>query len=262
MGAFGLWTSSTSTPAGLAKGWSVAERATFVLAPGPGPRRARRAAREPRIGGRAASTRHRSPTRAGRWRASRAASAGPGSASTWRRSSGSPARTAGTGPSGSAGERATAEYVAGRLRAAGYRVTVEEVAVPAFASAREPRLTAGSRSYAVRTLQFSGSGSVTGTVRAVGARLLSSERSRPLRRGEVALIQRGTCPFRAEGARGAARRGRGGADRRRRAGARLAAAHRRPRSGARRRRGRRGAGRSARPRRRRRDSPRTGAPRA
>ena len=35
-------------------------------------------------------------------------------------------------PPGSAGERATAEYVAGRLRAAGYRVTVDEVSVPSF----------------------------------------------------------------------------------------------------------------------------------
>ena len=79
--------------------------------------------------------------------------------------------------SGSAGERATAEYVAGRLRAAGFRVTVEEIAVPGFRERSEPRLTAGSRSYEVRTLQFSGSGSVAGTVRAVGLGC-SAERSR------------------------------------------------------------------------------------
>jgi Zn-dependent M28 family amino/carboxypeptidase len=96
---------------------------------------------------------------------------------------------------GSAGERATADYVAGRLRAAGYRVTVEAVSIAAFSERSEPRLTAGSRSYEARTLQFSGSGAITGTVRAAGLGC-SAEALAALRRGEVALIQRGTCSFR------------------------------------------------------------------
>ena len=96
---------------------------------------------------------------------------------------------------GSAGERATAEYVARRLRAAGYRVTVEEVSVPGFRQRSEPRVTAGSRSYEARALQFSGSGSVAGTVRAVGLGC-SAEALAALRRGDVALIRRGTCSFR------------------------------------------------------------------
>jgi Iap family predicted aminopeptidase len=96
---------------------------------------------------------------------------------------------------GSAGERATAEYVAGRLRAAGYRVAVEEVSVPAFSERSEPRLTAGSRSYEVRTLRFSGSGAIAGTVRAAGLGC-SAEALAALGRGDVALIQRGTCSFR------------------------------------------------------------------
>jgi hypothetical protein len=96
---------------------------------------------------------------------------------------------------GSAGERATAEYVAGRLRAAGYRVAVEEVSVPTFRERAEPRLTSGSRAYEARMLQFSGSGSIAGTVRAVGLGC-SAEAFAPLRRGDVALIQRGTCSFR------------------------------------------------------------------
>ena len=99
--------------------------------------------------------------------------------------------------SGSAGERATADYVAERLRAAGYRVTVEEVSMPAFRERSRPRLTAGSRSYEVRTLQFSGSGSAVGTVRAVGLGC-SPAAFASLRRGDVALIQRGTCSFRAK----------------------------------------------------------------
>jgi Zn-dependent M28 family amino/carboxypeptidase len=97
--------------------------------------------------------------------------------------------------SGSDGERATAEYVAGRLRAAGFRVSTEEVSVPSFRERSRPRLTAGSRSYEVRTLQFSGSGSATGTVRALGLGCVARAFT-PLRRGEVALLQRGTCSFR------------------------------------------------------------------
>ena len=85
--------------------------------------------------------------------------------------------------------------MARRLRAAGYRVAVEEVSVPSFRERSEPRLTAGSRSYEARTLQFSGSGSIAGTVRAVGLGC-SADALAALRRGEVALIQRGTCSFR------------------------------------------------------------------
>jgi len=99
--------------------------------------------------------------------------------------------------SGSAGERATADYVARRLRAAGYRVTIEEVSVPGFHERSEPRLTTGSRSYETRTLQFSGSGSVTGTVRALGLGC-SAGAFAPLRQGEIVLLQRGTCSFRAK----------------------------------------------------------------
>jgi Zn-dependent M28 family amino/carboxypeptidase len=96
---------------------------------------------------------------------------------------------------GSAGERATADYVAGRLQAAGYRVAVEEVAVPMFRERSEPSLTAGSRAYEVLTLRFSGRGSIAGTVRSAGLGC-AADAFAELRRGEVALIQRGTCTFR------------------------------------------------------------------
>jgi Peptidase family M28/PA domain len=98
---------------------------------------------------------------------------------------------------GSPGERESAGYVAGRLRAAGYRVAVEDVPVPTFTERSDPRLTAGPRSYEARTLEYSGSGTVSGTVRAVGLGC-SGDAVAPLRRGDVALIQRGTCTFRAK----------------------------------------------------------------
>lgn len=92
---------------------------------------------------------------------------------------------------GTAGERATADYIAERLRAAGYRVTIRETETPARSTAR---LTSGSRSYETRALQFSGSGSATGTVRDAGLGCSTV----PLREGDVALIERGTCSFRAK----------------------------------------------------------------
>lgn len=96
---------------------------------------------------------------------------------------------------GTPGERATADYLTRRLRAAGYRVTTQEVAVPSFRERSAPRLTTGGRAVAVRTLRFSGSGDVDGRVRAVRIGCTAAAFA-PLRAGEVALIQRGTCPFR------------------------------------------------------------------
>ncbi len=96
---------------------------------------------------------------------------------------------------GTPGERATADYIAGRLRAAGYRVAVEEVTVPFFRERSDPRLTAGTRAYDVRTLRFSAGGTVTGRVRAVGLGC-SPAAFAALRDGEVAMARRGVCPFR------------------------------------------------------------------
>lgn len=101
----------------------------------------------------------------------------------------------GTRAAGTPGERATADYVAERLRGAGYRVRTQEVAVPRFRERSAPRLTAGERRYTVRTLQFSGAGDVEGRVRAVAIGCTAAAFA-ALRRDEVALIQRGTCPFR------------------------------------------------------------------
>ena len=69
--------------------------------------------------------------------------------------------------------------------------------MPAFRERSEPRLSAGSRSYEARTMRFSGSGSIAGTARAGGLGC-STEAFARLRRGEVALVQRGTCSFRAK----------------------------------------------------------------
>jgi hypothetical protein len=106
----------------------------------------------------------------------------------------------GTRAVGTPGERATADYLARRLRAAGYRVRVQAFTVPFFRERARPRLTVGSRRRAVRTLQFSGSRTVTGVVRATGTGCAPAS-FRALRRGEIALVRRGGCEFRGKALR-------------------------------------------------------------
>ena len=102
----------------------------------------------------------------------------------------------GTRATGTPGERATADYLAGRLRAAGYRVQVQEVRQPVFRERTSPRLTVpGGRQYEVATLRFSGSGSVAGTVRKTGSGCARASFN-SLQRGEIALVRRGGCTFR------------------------------------------------------------------
>ena len=87
---------------------------------------------------------------------------------------------------GTPGERATADYIAGRLRAAGYRVQVQQVRQPVFRERSSPRLTVpGGRQYEVTTLRFSGSGSAAGTVRKTGTGCARAS-FHALQRGEIA----------------------------------------------------------------------------
>jgi hypothetical protein len=99
----------------------------------------------------------------------------------------------GTRAAGTAGDRATARYIGRRLRAAGYRVSEQAFRVPLFLE-RSARVSGLRRGRDFRTLTFSGSGDARGRVRRVG---LGCERSslRPVRRGEVALADRGVCTF-------------------------------------------------------------------
>jgi hypothetical protein len=103
----------------------------------------------------------------------------------------------GTRAFGTPGERATADYIAERLRAAGYRAAVRTFSLPYFAETAPARLTVGSRRRTVRTLQFSGSATVSGRVRAAGTGCAQAS-FRALQRGEVALVRRGGCGFRSK----------------------------------------------------------------
>ena len=63
-----------------------------------------------------------------------------------------------TRAAGTPGFDASVDYVAGRLRDAGYRVTLQEVPFPVFRDRSRPRLEAGGRSLPVQTLRYSGAG--------------------------------------------------------------------------------------------------------
>jgi hypothetical protein len=99
----------------------------------------------------------------------------------------------GTRAAGSPGDAATARYIAGRLRAAGYRVREQAFRVPLFLERAQPRVS-GLRRSQVMTLTFSGAGRTTGRVRRVGLGCTRAEYA-GLRRDEVALARRGVCTF-------------------------------------------------------------------
>ena len=99
----------------------------------------------------------------------------------------------GTRAAGSPGDAATARYIAGRLRAVGYRVREQAFRVPLFLERRPPRVS-GLRSSQVLTLTFSGSGRAAGRVRRVGLGCTRADFD-GLRGGEIALARRGVCTF-------------------------------------------------------------------
>jgi Zn-dependent M28 family amino/carboxypeptidase len=111
---------------------------------------------------------------------------------------------------GTPGYDRSAEYVAQRLREAGYTVRFEEFEFPFFEDRTSPVLVMSQRdgeiADAVRTLTNSGSGDVTGRLRAVNLQLDAGPPATStsgceaadfagFERGAVALIRRGTCPF-------------------------------------------------------------------
>jgi Zn-dependent M28 family amino/carboxypeptidase len=115
---------------------------------------------------------------------------------------------------GTPGYDASARYVARRLRAAGYRVRLQEFAIELALDRSPPSLRTtgpGGRSYRagrdVATLRYSGSGRVEAPVVAVDLLVPSARANastsgceasdfRGFRRGAIALLQRGTCRFR------------------------------------------------------------------
>jgi Zn-dependent M28 family amino/carboxypeptidase len=115
---------------------------------------------------------------------------------------------------GTPGYDRSADYVANRLRNAGYKVRLEEFTFPFFDERSPPLLVAGPThpspytppSDGLRTLRNSGSGEVTARLQGIDLNL-NEDRLLPSMSGceredfagfvpgHVALIRRGTCPF-------------------------------------------------------------------
>ena len=116
-------------------------------------------------------------------------------------------RNGNTRAAGTPGYEASVDYVAEKLRAAGYRVRLQDVPYPVFVDRSPPVLRAGGRRLPARTLRYSGPGRVTAPVLRVG--LGCDAGSFAGADGRIAVAERGTCTFRekarlaqAAGARG------------------------------------------------------------
>nr|WP_246205639.1 M20/M25/M40 family metallo-hydrolase [Microvirga arsenatis] len=115
---------------------------------------------------------------------------------------------------GTAGYDRSVDYVAERLRTAGYAVRLEEFAFPLFEERTPPSLVLDPEApdafaaprEALRTLAHSGSGALTAPVQAVDLGLsegplqastsgCESEDFAGFTPGHIALVRRGTCPF-------------------------------------------------------------------
>jgi hypothetical protein len=101
----------------------------------------------------------------------------------------------GTRAAGTPGDRATGDYIAGRLKDDGYRVSTQSFRVQMYREKSPPIVRVDGQSLRhVRTLQFSPSGRAEGRVRAVGLGC-SRHDFDALKAGEVALVRRGACFF-------------------------------------------------------------------
>jgi Zn-dependent M28 family amino/carboxypeptidase len=105
-------------------------------------------------------------------------------------------RNRNTRAAGTPGYTASVDYVADRLRAAGYRVRLQDVPFPGFRDRTPPSLVAKGKRIPVLTLRYSGPGRVSAPVALAGLACTPGELRRA--RGKIAIAARGRCPFRAK----------------------------------------------------------------
>lgn len=117
--------------------------------------------------------------------------------------------------SGTSGYRGSVDYVVGRLRAAGYAPRVQNFSFPFFQEVSPATVSAGGRQLAaedVAVMTYSGSGTVTAPVQAVGTTGEKAASTSGCEAGDfadfvpgnIALLQRGTCAFGVKAANAAA----------------------------------------------------------
>jgi Zn-dependent M28 family amino/carboxypeptidase len=99
-----------------------------------------------------------------------------------------------TRAAGTPGYDASVDYVAGRLRSAGYRVQLQDVPFPVFRDRSPPRLNAGGERVPAATLRYSGPGRVRAPVALVGLGCRPADFAAAGDR--IAIAARGRCTFR------------------------------------------------------------------
>jgi hypothetical protein len=104
------------------------------------------------------------------------------------------ARHGQTRAAGTAGYDESVAYVTRRLRAAGYRVRLQDVPFPIFRERSKPRLEVGGRRIPVRSLSYSPPGRVQAALARAGHGCRSADFGRA--RGRIAIVERGVCRFR------------------------------------------------------------------
>jgi Zn-dependent M28 family amino/carboxypeptidase len=107
----------------------------------------------------------------------------------------------GTRAAGSAGDAATADYIAARLEAAGLRVRRQRLRVTTSVIEQPARLEAGGRRVETVPLQFTGSGDVTAALRPVPDHGCTSADYAGFPAGSVAIARRGDCYYRVKAER-------------------------------------------------------------
>jgi hypothetical protein len=112
-----------------------------------------------------------------------------------------------TRAAGTPGYDQSVGYVAGRLRAAGYRVRLQDVPFPVFRDRSRPRLEAGGKRLRALTLVYSGPGRARAPVVRVGLGCRAADDAGA--RGRIAIARRGTCTFREKARRAQAAGARG-----------------------------------------------------
>jgi Iap family predicted aminopeptidase len=104
-------------------------------------------------------------------------------------------QSGGNRAAGTPGDRRTAEYLAGQLRATGWRVRLQTVRFPFFEQLARPRVGALRRGEAT-VLRYSGSARLSGRARPLDTPGCDARELGRLRGTDVAILPRGTCTFR------------------------------------------------------------------
>lgn len=105
-------------------------------------------------------------------------------------------RNKGNRAAGTPGDRETADYIAARLREAGWTVRLETVKFPFFKETGRPTVSGLRSGRDFEVLEYSPGANVTARVRPLDDQACEAAALAPVRQGEILLVARGRCTFR------------------------------------------------------------------